>query len=280
MSFDTLERSNHDSIEVQFYRFTRGSREWYYCNADQDVLMNGVQWSANPSSHDDINLSGESIVDTVTLTVPNTFEPAQQFRGQSPSGAVYLRIYSCHAVSLFPMLLMDTDFAVRWIGTVSDVQQKGADRLAIIGSTLTSAFDREGVRLTWNRNCSYAVYDPDTCRLNKALFATAVTISSLTGNAIMSGDIATKPDGYFDGGFIEIPVAGDVTQTIGIELQVGNTFTLLGTTENLLPGQQIIAYPGCSQTADICLNKFNNILNFSGYEGMSGTSPFNGNPVF
>jgi uncharacterized phage protein (TIGR02218 family) len=280
MSFDSLERSNHDSIEVQFYQFTRGARNWYYCNADQDVVMNGVQWSANPSSHDDINLSGESIVDTVSLTVPNTFEPAQQFRGQSPADAVYLRIFACHAVSLYPMLVMDSDFAVRWIGTVSDVQQKGADRLTIVGSTLTSAFDREGVRLTWNRNCSYAVYDPDTCRVNKAAFATNVTISALTGNSITSADIASKPDGWFDQGFIEITVADGVTQRIAIELQVGNTFTLLGTTENLLIGEQIVAYPGCAQTADMCVNKFNNILNFSGYEGMSGTSPFNGNPVF
>lgn len=280
MSFDSLEISNHDSVEVQFYRFTRGDREWYYCSADQDVLMNGIMWSANPASHEDVNLSGEAIVDTVTLTVPNTFEPAQQFRGQSPSDAVYMRIYSCHAVALYPLLVMDSDFAVRWIGTVSDVQQRGPDRLSVIGSTLTSAFDREGVRLTWNRNCSYAVYDPDTCRVNKALFATAVTISGLSGNSISAAVIASKPDGYFDQGFIEIPVTSIVVQRIAIEAHNGDTITLLGTTENLLIGEQITIYPGCPQTDDACVNKFNNILNKSGYGGMSGTSPFNGNPVF
>jgi uncharacterized phage protein (TIGR02218 family) len=280
MSFDSIERSNHDSVEVQFYRFTRGDREWYYCNADQDVTMNGVSWSANPANHDDINLSGESIVDTVSLTVPNSFEPAQMFRGQSPADAVYMRIYSCHAISLYPLLVMDADFAVRWIGTVSDVQQKSANQLTIVGSTLTSAFDREGVRLTWNRNCSYAVYDPDTCRVNKALFAVPVTISALSGNAIAGNAIAGHPDGWFDQGFIEIPVTSQVIQRIAIESHGGNTITLLGTTEGLLVGQQITAYPGCAQTDDACLNKFNNIVNKSGYGGMSGTSPFNGNPVF
>jgi uncharacterized phage protein (TIGR02218 family) len=280
MSFDSIERSNYGSVEVQFYRFTRGDREWYYCNADQDVLMNGIEWSANPASHDDINLSGEALVDTVSLTVPNTFEPAQQFRGQAPADAVYMRIYSCHAVSLYPTLVMDSDFAVRWIGTVSDVQQKDADRLTMVGSTLTSAFDREGIRLTWNRNCSYAVYDTDTCRVNKALFAVPVTITSLTGDSINGAAIGSKPDGWFDSGFIEIPITGVVTQRIGIESHLGQQITLLGTTETLLVGQQITIYPGCAQTTDACVNKFNNLPNYSGYEGMSGTSPFNGNPVF
>lgn len=280
MSYDSLEKSNHDSVEVLFFRFTRGSREWFYCNADQDVTMNGQAWSAASMSCDDINLSGESIVDAINILVPNTFEAGQQFRGQFPSDPVYITIYSCHAVSLYPMLVMDSDFAVRWIGTVSDVEQKDPDRMTIVGATLTSAFDREGVRLTWGRNCPYAVYDPNTCRADKTSKAVAGTITALSGNAIAAAAFASYPDGWFDDGFIEIPVAVDVVQRIGIEYHGGNTITLLGTTEQLVIGEAITAYPGCQQVASICNSKFGNILNYGGYEGMSGTSPFNGNPVF
>lgn len=279
MSFDSLEKANTGTVPVEFFQFQRGTEYWRYTTADRDVVMNGVSWSSGPITRDSIIISGNSAVDTMALTVRASFEPVQSYRGQAPSGTTYLTVFRAHATQFIPTVVFDGEIAATWVGTVSDVKQSATDKLTIQGSTLSSAFDREGLRQTWNRNCTKIVFDR-LCRLDRNLFVVGFNVETLTGNTVGAAVLAAHGDGYYDGGYIEYQVVEGVWNRLGIERQVGSVCTLLGTTESINIGRAMNAYPGCPQTIDACQNKFNNVPNFGGIPIMPGTSPFDGNPIF
>lgn len=277
MSYDPLEKAN-TGITIDFYQFQRGNLLYRYTNADQDVTMNGVGWSAVPFDRDTATYSGNATTDSLQLTAPSLLEAVQQFRGQAPSDTVYLTMFQCHALALAPLVVFDGEAAAVWVGTVSDVQQSETDKIIIKGATLASAFDREGLRLTYGRNCPYVIYDRN-CRVDPNAFKVSVNLEGVTGDTITASALAAHGDGYYDEGWVEWQIADGVFQRLAIQRQLGNTATLLGTTDNLNIGSPVNFFPGCAQTKDACVNKFNNILNFGGFD-MPGDSPFNGNPIF
>lgn len=279
MSYDAIEKSNYGSSPVYFFVFQRGPTIWRYTNADRDAMLNGVPYSALPMIMGDKSVSGSSDSDTMDITAPATIEVAQQYRGQTPSDSVSMTIFQAHSLGTIPAATFDGDVACVWIGTISDVSQPAPDRVTITGKTLSSAFDREGLGPAWGRNCFHIVYDHE-CRVDRNAFKTTFNVEGVTGNTISAGALGAHGDGYFDGGYIEWLVGDTVYQRVAIERQFGGAVTLLGTTENLGIGVQVSAYPGCPQTIDACKNKFNNVLNYGGCDIMSGTSPFDGNPVF
>lgn len=277
MSFDTIEKGAV-SRKVNFLQILRGNLYYRYTDADRDVVMNGVPWSAIPFSVGNATYSGNASTDTLEVTAPNTLEAVQTFRGQAPSDQVFMTLFQAHATQIMPLLVFDADIAAVWVGTISDVGQKNTDRIVIKGSTLASAFDREGVRLSYGRNCNRVLYDR-WCGVNPATYRQTFNVEAVSGDKITSAVLGAHGDGYYDEGYIEWQIADGVWQRLAIARQFQGTITLLGTADGVNVGRQMNAYPGCAQTKDMCQNKFNNILNYGGFD-MPGVSPFTGNPVF
>lgn len=279
MSYDSIEKSNHGSSPVLFFQFQRKTIFWRYTNADRDAVMNGVEWSATPIIVGGHDQSGSSDSDSLPLTVLNTLEAMQSFRGQTPSDAVSLTIFQAHATGTIPAVAFDTDLAAVFVGTISDVKQGTSNTLTVTCKTISSAFDREGLGPAWGRNCFHIIYDHE-CRVDRNAFKVNANLEALTGATVTSSQFALHGDGWYDGGYLEFVVGDTVYQRIAIERQIGPTCKLFGTTEALSIGALVSVYPGCAQTVDHCVNKFNNIANYGGCDIMSGTSPFDGNPVF
>lgn len=279
MSYDSIEKSNAGSTPALFLQFTRGNQTWRYTTADRDIMLNGVPWSATPLQVGDQSQSGNSDSDSLDIVASNYLEVAQSFRGQTPSDRIKLVIFQAHALGNIPVVTFDAELAAVWVGEISDVKQGSNDRLTVTCKTLSSAFDREGLGPAWGRNCNHIIYD-HRCRVDRNQFRTVTNVEALSGNAITAPAFAGFVDGYFDGGYVEWAIGDGIYQRIGIERHFGNVVKLLGTTEMLALGQQFNAYPGCPQTIDACRDKFNNVPNYGGCDIMSGTSPFDGNPVF
>lgn len=271
MTYDAYETSIEDGRPTVLYRFTLGPTVWRYACADEDLTIAGFVWKAMPLSDDGVKQTGESASDTLNIEGSNRIGPAQIFRVSPPAQAIRAEKLYIHEGMTTPV--------VGYVGEVvsCDEPVPGSCRLAC--QSLAFTMRRQGVRLGWQKTCPYALYDPLTCKVNKADFDQAITIESVSGFDVSSSGFAAFADGYFAGGFIawSDPVRG--IQFVTIESHAGADVSMLSNGNMLYPGLVVTAYPGCARTPTAC-KSFGNYLNYGGFEYLPGKSPFDGDPVF
>lgn len=266
MSFDTYESSVEDGRPIRFYRFTLGSTVWRYTTADQDLTVAAAVWKARAISDDGIKQTGDATTDALNITGPNNLGPTVVYSSSAPQTPIKAEILEMHEGM--------TALRVIYIGEVVQVNPNRPGGAVITCQTLSASMRRQGLRLGWSRTCPYAHYDALTCKVDKADFAVAATVQSISGFAV-TVNVNGGQDGYFRGGFAEWshPVRGYYAVTI--ESHTGYVLTMFDDTSEMYPGMQITLYPGCARTESACTS-FNNILNYGGCSKMPGKSPFDG----
>jgi len=271
MSYDSIERSNEHGEPVALYEFTFGTASWKYSSDDEDTFLGEERYIATPISDSGVEQSGDASSDEMTVKLSKNLPVAMMLNGQPPSEKVWLQIRRIHRG--------ETEAPIVWVGYAVSCKQIDTAAVEISMKMLTSGFNRNGLRLSWGRQCPHALYDI-SCRVPKASYGVTFQIDNIDGNTIWSSDIAGLPFTYFANGFFEWPRFPGAIERRGIENHFGTGFTIFGTRVGLKPGDLITAYPGCSRTREDCKNKFNNLSNFGGIPHMPGRSPFQGDPVF
>lgn len=275
MPFLELETSLEDGRPIEFFEFTLGSVTWRYTSADEKLTAGGHDWLPAAISDDGIKQTGETIVDALAINAPSWIGPAQVFMGGAPSRAVAVTKYAKHEG--------DTEMVAIYVGEITQINHAplpGSCRITC--ETLTASMQREGLRLGWQRTCPYAVYDPVTCKVEKALWGVPFIVLAIDGFNVTIELAASKTDGYFNNGFAEWqhPIRGSEFMPIDVHTVGATTvLTLLGSPGDLFVGAQGVVYPGCNFTPVSC-QAFSNYDNYGGVPDLPGKSPFDGNPVF
>lgn len=281
MTFDSYEEGTSTGRPIVLYKFTRGAQEWLYTSADAPFVHAATPLTAAdiyaPVAISDggIVQSNEPTQDTVAITMPWGLPLPSLYIGMPPAQSV--------AVRIFRTQMDDPDGVIQlsWVGTVTAVKKSSPGEATLQCNTLAHSFRRNGLRLGWQRTCPFVLYDPRTCKVVKASFATPATISAIVGNTITATAFASLASGKFASGFVEWAVDGLGTyERRSIESHAGNQITLMESAEGLTVGQTITAYRGCDRLIQTCQDDFNNRLNSGGVPMLPGRSPFDGNPVF
>lgn len=272
MSFNPIEISNDEGRPVFLYSFSIGAASWRYTSGDADIIIDNYRWLAVPISDDGVKITGEAVTDSITITAPNTIAPVQMFIGTPPSQPIMVRIFHYHEG--------DSQAVLAYLGELVQVGQPRPGEAVLICDAIAVSMQRDGLRLGWQRTCPYALYDPLTCRVDKALHGTDATVFEIVGNKVTMQGLNEKPDDYFAGGFIEWtdPIRG--IEYRGIEEHKGNVVTMFGLADGLYYGLKVKAHAGCDRRPGTCSSKFNNLDNYGGVPDMPGKSPFDGDPVF
>lgn len=268
MSYDTLEQSLESGEPIRLYAFYLGSRVWRYNTGTGDVMTtDGYVWKPAPISDDGVKQTGEVVSDAVMLTAPVDIAPIQVFLTLPPSSVMGISVFEKHRG--------DSEVRTIYVGDVSQVNFPEPGKATMTCETLMASMEREGLRLTWQRGCTHAVYDPVTCKVDKTLYAVPVTITAINGSTITVSGLGAPPDGRYSGGYIEWtnPVKGPEFMTI--EWHSGSNFLIFGMTEEPYVGMQATAYRGCNLTFETC-QEFNNHPNYGGVKNLPGKSPFEG----
>ncbi|KOE63938.1 phage BR0599 family protein [Aggregatibacter actinomycetemcomitans] len=268
MSYSDITKSVSDGQPITLYQFTRGENEkiWRFCDADMDIEVNNEKWIATAISH-----SRDGSRENVAVTLPSNNPVAQLYRGIAPSQTVKLMIMRLH--------WQDREIRVVWVGTIIEAKRPDVHQTQLISAGLSATMKSAGLRLTWGRNCPYALYDYD-CKVNpKNFVVSGLTVKAMTGTTITVDIPQELPQGWFNAGFIEWLDDG-VRETRAVKTHQNNELTLIGGTQKLQVGTVIKVYPGCDGRASTCLNKFKNMLNFGGIPHMPNKSPYDGSRVF
>jgi uncharacterized phage protein (TIGR02218 family) len=272
MTFTTIESSNEQGRPIFLYAFTLGAATWRYTSSDADVTLQGYKWTATAISDNGVKLSGEATADSLEITAPSTIAPAQMFLGTPPSQAIMVSIYHYHEG--------DTNAVLGYVGEVYQVNQPQPGTAIITCDTISASMQRDGLRLGWQRNCPYALYDELTCKADKAAHVKPLVVVDIVDNQVSFNGLEGVDDGTFDGGFIEWVHPSRGLEFRSIEKQTGSTCEMFGLADGLYYGLAVNAYPGCARTTADCVDKFDNLDNYGGVPDLPGKSPFDGDPVF
>ena len=115
--------------------------------------------------------------------------------------------------------------------------------------------------------CNNILFDKE-CGLNKDDWKVTTTVTVNSDGSLQSDDFASKPDGWFIGGFVKY---GNEHRLI--TNHVGNKIWIQVSFNENVNGKMVEAYPGCDGSPSTCRDKFNNLDNFVGFPYIPSKNP-------
>lgn len=272
MPHETFEHSIQDGRPVWLFEFGLGSQRWRYATGDRNRTWQGNIWQHRQISFDRMRESDTPRSDTLTVAAPADLPLVRLFQAIPPTEEISLDIRSLHVDD-------GTETArLQWGGSIVDVKHGKPGQCEIACQSIEASTERAGLRICYERGCPYALFDL-FCGVNREDYRVPATIIGITGDSIEAAAVGEFGATWFTGGFIEWPANG-IIQRRFVEAHSGTSLRLQAGTHGLAEGMAIDAFPGCARTAEVCADKFDNILSYGGFWMLPGKSPFDGHPVF
>lgn len=277
MSYAQFETSKEIGQPVALYEFRYGNTRWRYCTDSIDRIV-GLDENNQPATWISRAISDEGITqgggdqNDLQIVAPSDLPIALLFRNRQPSGKVWLSVRRWHVGD------PHNETPLQWSGTVVNATGVDVATVNLACRSLGGTYDRNGLRLAWDRMCPHPLYGPG-CFVDKALHQYPRNVASLDGTSFTCTTHSEPVEGTFTGGFLEWQNPDGSYERRGIERQVGNHFEVLGLTDGMLIGMSILLYPGCPRNTTGC-KAFSNLPNYGGFPHLPGKSPFDGSPVF
>ena len=162
--------------------------------------------------------------------------------------------------------------------TITDYKMSSLMCEGFLSESYTNALTR-----IFATGCRHILYDDSKfgCKVNKLDHENNGNIHDvISSRKVESSMVIERSEDYFLGGIIDFGnnIIRDITNVVrSSDNYVRYTFTLIKPIPNTIEaGDSIKVYPGCKHNSDDCINKFNNIANFGGYEYIPRNNPHTG----
>ena len=265
MGYVSTEKSSYKGSPVELYKFVSAGGDWHVTSADVTVNFEGNEYLPVSLKRTSVKQSQELDNDGTTITIEAMNDIIHSYALTMAIRPLALTIYRTHR--------RDGEIKPFLRATIVSISYE--NDTAILKALLNSAMlVRRSPRVTYQVPCNHVIYSPK-CGINKELYKTDGVISGHSGFTITAPEFATKPDGWFELGYVEFESTGLGTQMVMIIKHTGATLTLLQPLRNVRTGLHINAYAGCNRTSNHCINKFgNNVVRYLGWEYLPARNPF------
>ena len=255
--------------DIELYTFTMSTNAWRYTNALTPVTVNQQAYAAVPIKRSAIVATTDIEKAQITVTVPLTLPLLDVFRPFAPLQRVWVTIQRTQRNA--------STAATIWSGALANVESNPHTATLIVQNRF-AAQANNGLRQKWQKACPRVLYSTG-CGVSRVAYRVNGTLTSANGCTIRAAVYATKPDGYFVGGYVEW-VSGGITFVAFVTGHSGDTLSLL-TAPPLVVGTVVSAYPGCDHStgANGC-GRFNNLANYGGQPYIPLKNPFGANKIY
>lgn len=276
MSFSLTERAV-ESTKLELYEFAFDAEVWYYNNGVTDYLdpTTGRTFTPMGIIRTDVIYSSDLSKGGLELTLPNDCPFLDLFRVSKPSGVI-----SC---SIFRVNINDValERVQIWIGKIIGTRKQQTNT-ALICEPIQKGVQRFGLQRLITTSCQYTLFDPNSCRAVKSNSELTTTVEAINNNQVTIAATGTA-DNYYNEGYMAWSHAQyAATETGTILTNVGSTriVTLGSIPQGLDVGAEVRLYPSCDHTAQTCLNKFSNIVNYGGFPHIPDKNLFGGDIIY
>jgi uncharacterized phage protein (TIGR02218 family) len=262
MTYDASESGINTGQPVDLYRFTRGLTIWTYTSADVAILFNDETYFPVTISRGNLPQNDEATNATLNVTCDSTLDLVADFISGSSPSPTSLTLIRRHRNEASV-----TEQAIQFQGQVG-VVEFGDREARMVCVPIQKAIQRKIPRILYQTVCNHMLYD-QFCTVNPAGFTFAGHISAIVGLVLTVPEAASKPDGYYNGGWVK-----DGETFAFIQTHVGTQLTLMATSPKLVVGDVITTTAGCDRLRGTCVTKFNNLENFMGFPYIPTKNPY------
>lgn len=263
MSYEERETSVYQGQPVECYLFTRGSTQYLLTSADRQIVLPGIGTFepeavlAEGQEHREEDHAGGTV-----LELPRTSPIVADFIPLQPSERTWLRIYRAHrGDESSPSCIF-----FGWLDVVSFDHDGSIAKLQCV--SLHSYFRRRVPRVAYTVQCNRVLYGPG-CDVNPDDFRDECAITAVDGASLTSPGFALRPDGFFTAGWVQRS-SGERRFVVA---HTGDTVQVMNAFHDLTPPETLSAFAGCDLTRETCINRFNNVERFLGFEWIPYRDP-------
>jgi uncharacterized phage protein (TIGR02218 family) len=269
MPFDTQELSQYGGQPSELFHFRNSVGQTVFAlTTGEDEFADGLTlYVPGVINRTSVRQTTEDPSSSLEIRVANDSTIAQQFKAYLPSKPINLLIYRFHA--------NDSGMERRtiFIGQVVSVSF-GNDGIATINcDPVTKSRGKKVPWQVYKKGCNWALYEHG-CGVLRALFETPVLSYVTSGDTITAAVFAEQEDTWYSNGYIERVVNGErryITGHVGTDIQLDYPFF------DLDAGEALIAVAGCSRTEEVCRDKFDNLINYLGWDYIPEENPYDTN---
>jgi hypothetical protein len=258
VAFDDYELSASKGSKVYLYLFRSydDTYEWAYTDAPEPVTVGLVTYQPETISHDEPKASSSAEnPDRLTIRLPFENPVVSLHRPYLPPRPVKVRVYS------YQRRDMTLELRQEFYGTVSTFAERDS-HTDLVCNPILDSLQQNVPWMVHKAGCVWATYS-EACGLNAEDWMTPAVVQSFASTTIQAPEFATKPDQWFRGGYIKNDATGEarfITDHVGDLIKV--IYPFIG----LANGTALKAYAGDDHNPETCRIKFNNKLNYLGFD--------------
>jgi len=269
MAYDDYEESVQDSAPIEAYKFVGSFKTYYYTSADSQQLVAGQPYlpitvtrsKVKAGTHEDSNLS-------LDLELPFDLDVVQDYAYAEVPPRLELTVYRRQP---------DNSFAVFWQGVVRGFDVTDRTAKIKVPSVFSLALQGEMPNVHFQTPCNHILYD-EHCRVSRAANTFTEVVQAYGGGVEFSvTGIPTTADDLRAGEAVNMRNGERriILSNVGSVVTIGYPFV------DLQPGDEIELTRGCNHRGrnGDCVAKFNNYINFGGFEDIPPDNPFSGELV-
>ena len=243
---------------AELYKLEFPNNIYYYTSFYRDIEFNYQIYSAVPMRRSRIESNINTFNDNRVEVVSRPTKALREYVSNSTLLNVKVTIYKLDIIS--------GSSKVIFIGTGGGIALKD-EFISLSLTPVSSIFNFKIPKVIYQPFCNNILFDK-TCGLHKENFQLYTTVTVNSDGSLQSDDFASKPDGWFTGGFA---LYGEEYRLI--TNHVGNKIYLQVSFNEDVNSKKIYAYPGCDGSPSTCKNKFNNLDNFVGFPYIPSKNP-------
>lgn len=264
MTYATRERSVYQGQPLECYVFSGPVGVFRYTSMPFPITLGGNVYDPLPVTRSAIVIG--AIIDspqTMDFNIPSDHPLCKAYVGRYTPDFLDITTYRAHYGED-----LSTQYTTEWQGqavgysvkdnwftiqTVSILQSK------ILGVTST---------VYYQYSCNNRVYD-SVCKAVRAAHQTTATVV-LVDNIIVDVSATGYPDGDLALGTMKLDRTSEersIVSNVGARLTISYPFM------DLIPGDTVTLTQGCDNKMSTCVNRFNNVLNFTGFRFIPTSNP-------
>ena len=239
---------------------------YYFADADRPVKVGGITYLPSKTLFSRSQTSESIGVEVDEMTVTVHFSDTAVLGSVYWSDAMRIGLLDGAKIKVRKAFFEGTDTEPFWDayvfeGNVGDLTQ-GSGTLEIIVKSETEKFNTQVPRRMFQSSCRNTVFDPKTCKANRA----AHTFNGTIGVVVSKSQFAlstAKPAGWFDNAQITFTSGENAGLSATVRVYDGAKVYL---TAPLLfvpkSGDGYTIFTGCDGLLNTCIDKFNNRANY------------------
>lgn len=258
MAYEPYEISDHEGSKVELFLFETedGLHKWGYTTDRKPLAAFNTTFEPEAIQRSELRQNaGEGGSERLTIKIPFDNPVAVIHVPYLPPRPIKVTVYSYQRRDLSLEIIQG------FVGYITNFSQRGVE-VELQCSQIIDTFQQTVPWAVFKENCIWATYEQG-CGVDREVFKTIATVDSSAGTTIVSSQFATKPDGWFTAGYATNPATGEtrfITYHVGNQIKVIHQFT------GIAIGDTLNTYAGDDRTEATCRTKFNNKINFLGFD--------------